>query len=49
MEDVGQWVRWGPKALLAQEGLPLAPLTEAPMEIKENGTTPAQEDGAMAE
>ena len=46
---MGQRVRWGLELLLAQEGPPLPPLTEAPIEIEENGATLAQEDGAMVE
>ena len=48
-EDVGQWVRWKPVPILAQEGPPLAPLTEVPMEIEESGAAPAQEDGAAVD
>ena len=44
-----QWVRWGPEPILAQKGLPLAPLTEVPTETEENGTVLVQEDGAMVE
>ena len=29
IEEVGQRVMWGPELVLAQEGPPLAPLTEA--------------------
>ena len=29
IEEVGQRVMWGPEPVLAQEGPPLAPLTEA--------------------
>ena len=47
MEDVGQQVRWGPEPILAQEGPPLVPLTEALEE--DSGTTLAQEDGTMVE
>ena len=49
MEDVGQRVRWGPEPILAQEGLPLVPLMEALIEVKENGATLAQEDGTVVE
>ena len=41
MEDVGQQVIWGPELILAQEGPPLASLTEELMEIEGNGATPA--------
>ena len=37
IEDVGQWVRWGPEPILAQEGPPLVPFIELPMETKEDG------------
>ena len=30
MEEVGEWVTWGPAIELAPEGPPLAPLGEAP-------------------
>ena len=49
MEDVGQRVKWGPKPILAQEVPPLVPLTDALMEVKEDGTVLAQEDGAAVE
>ena len=48
MEDMGQWVRWGPGQILTQEGPPLAPLTEVLMEA-ENVATQVQKDGATAE
>ena len=41
-------MRWEPEPILAQEGSPLAPLGEEPMEV-EDGATLVQEDGAMAE
>ena len=47
MEEVGEWVTWGPAIEPAPEGPPLAPLGEAPYE--EIGATPAQEGGAMAD
>ena len=49
MEDVGQWVRWVPKPILAQEGPPLASLMKVPMEVKENGAMLAQKDVAAVE
>ena len=46
MEEVGEWVEWGPAIEPAPEGPPLAPLMEAPNE--ESGATLAQKDGAKA-
>ena len=47
MEEVGEWVTWGPVIEPAPEGPPLAPLGEAPSE--ETGTTVKQEGGAMVD
>ena len=48
IEDVGQWVRWGPDPILEQEGPPLDPIREELMEVKD-GATLVQKDGAMME
>ena len=48
LENVGQWLRWGPKLILVQECPPLVPLGEALMEVKD-GAGLVQEDCAMAE
>ena len=48
MEDVDQWVRLESEPIQAQEGPPLVPLGEAPMEV-EDGAMLAQEDGAVVE
>ena len=45
---MGQRVRWGPELILAQKGLPLAPLIEVKM-VEENGTVQVQKKGGMAE
>ena len=45
---MGQWVRWEPELLLAQEVPPLVPSMEAPI-VEESGATLVQEDGAKAE
>ena len=42
---MGQWVRWVPEPILVQEGPPLEPIWEAPMEV-EDGAMLAQEDSA---
>ena len=46
MEEVGERVTWGPAVEPVMEGLPLAPLGEAPWE--EIGTVPVQQGGATA-
>ena len=46
MEEMGKRVMWGPAIEPAPQGLPLALLTEAP--IEESGTVLAQKDGATA-
>ena len=48
LEDIGQWVRWGPEPILVQKGPPLALFREALMEV-EDGSTSAQEVGAVVE
>ena len=47
IEEVGEWVTWGPVLEPASEGPPLAPLSEAP--IEESGAVLAQEDDATAD
>ena len=45
---MGQWVMWGPESILVQKVPPLVPLMEVLIEVEENGTMLAQEDGIMA-
>ena len=49
MEDIDQQARWEPGPILAQEGPPLAPLSEAPIEIEEISAMPVQGDGTVVE
>ena len=46
IKDMGCWVWWGPVLVLEQEGPPLPPLGEEPMEV-EDGAEQVQEDDAV--
>ena len=47
MEEVGEWVTWGPVIELVPEGPPLVPLMGSQNE--DSGTMLVQEDGAAAD
>ena len=48
MKDMGQQVGLGLAPILEQEGPPLAPFMEVPIEVEEEGIMLTKEDGTAA-